>query len=68
MRVCLREGIRFVMAQSGNGGSKTRQADIDAAFEAVIADLQIDAMFTEAIDEIVPDENRRKQLKQSFGR
>ena len=56
------------MAQSDNGGSKTRQAELDAAFEAVIADLQIDAMIEEAVDEIVPDENRRKRLKQSLGR
>ncbi len=56
------------MAHSDNGGSKTRQAEIDAAFEAVIADLQIDAMIAEAVDEIVPDESRRKRLKESFGR
>ena len=56
------------MAQSENGRSKARQAELDAAFEAVIADLQIDAMIEEAVDEIVPDENRRKRLKQSLSR
>jgi hypothetical protein len=65
------------MAQYDSGGSKTRQAEIDAAFEAVIADLQMDAliadlqigaMIEEAVDEIVPDENRRNSLKQKLGR
>jgi hypothetical protein len=56
------------MAQSDIGRSKTRQAELDAAFEAVIADLQMDAVIEEAVDEIVPDENRRKRLKQSLGR
>ncbi len=65
------------MAHYDSGGSKTRQAEIDAAFEAVIADLQmdpviadlqIDAMIEEAVDEIVPDENRRKSLMKKLGR